>query len=68
MKAIFASLAAFVAMCLSACTAEQAYYSAQGWQRNRCYALPDKAEFDRCMSETSTTYESCKRQLEAERK
>ena len=51
-------------MFLSACTTEQAYYTAQGWKRNQCNKLPDKAEFDRCMSDTDTAYESYKRQAE----
>ena len=57
-----------IALSLPACTAEQAYGTAQAWQRNRCTNLPDKAEFDRCMSKTNTTYESYKRQTEREQK
>lgn len=64
LKAIFILTALLVAMLLSACTAEQAYGTAQAWQRNQCNKLPDKAEFDRCMSSTNTTYESYKRQTE----
>ena len=56
--------ASLVALCLSACTTEQAYNSAQGWQQNQCNKIPDKAEFDRCMSKASTSYESYKRQTE----
>ena len=58
----------FLALLLSACTAEQAYLSVQGWQRNQCNRLPDKAESDRCMSRTSTDYDSDKRQTERERR
>ena len=64
MRAIFILTALLVALSLSACTAEQAYYTGQAWQRNQCNKLPDKAEFDRCMSGTNTTYESYKRQTE----
>ncbi|HYS56585.1 MAG TPA: hypothetical protein VEM34_00400 [Burkholderiales bacterium] len=64
MRAIFILMALLVALSLSACTTEQAYYTGQAWQRNQCNKLPDKAEFDRCMSKTSTTYESYKRQTE----
>jgi len=49
---------------LPACTAEQAYGSGQLWQQNQCSRLPDKAEFDRCMSKASTGYESYKGQTQ----
>jgi hypothetical protein len=68
LKAIFIVLASLLAVTFSACTAERAYYSAQGWQRNQCDKLPDRAEFDRCMSKASATYESYKRQAEPEPK
>ena len=51
--------------CLPACTAEQAYGSAQAYQRNQCNRIPDKAAYDRCMREAETGYESYKRQTEA---
>lgn len=53
---------------LAACTARQAYGSAQAWQRNECKKLPDKAEYDRCMSSAATDYETYKRQTEDLRK
>ena len=55
-------------LALLACTTEQVYGTAQSWQRNQCSRLPDKAEFDRCMSKTDTTYESYKRQRAPEQK
>ena len=64
LRAIFIFMALVVALSMPACTAEQAYGTAQAWQRNQCNKLPDKAEFDRCISKTSTTYESYKRQTE----
>ena len=68
MRSISILAAALVAVCLSACTTEQAYNSAQGWQQNQCGRIPDKAEFDRCMSRAGTSYESYKRQSELEKK
>lgn len=56
------------ALSLSACTTEQVYSSAQGWQRNQCSKLPDKVEFDRCMSNAGTAYGSYKRENEAGQK
>ena len=67
LRAIFILTALLVALSLFACTAEQAYYTAQGWKRNQCNKLPDKAEFDRCMSDTDAAYESYKRQAKPEK-
>lgn len=53
---------------LAACTAEQAYNSAQGWQRNQCNGIPDKAEYDRCMADARTPYGDYKRQTESDKK
>ena len=57
-----------VALSLPACTAELGYNMAQASQRNQCAKLPDKADFDRCMSKTDTTYDSYKRQRAPEEK
>jgi hypothetical protein len=53
---------------LSACTAEQAYNSAQGWQQNRCNGIPDKTEYDRCMAGATAPYDAYKRQTESGKK
>lgn len=53
---------------LAACSARQAYGSAQAWQRNQCMKLPDKAVFDRCMSDANTSYDSYRQQTEEIRK
>ena len=68
MSSITLLATSLVALCLSACTTEQAYNSAQGWQQNQCNQIPDKAEFDRCMRNAGTSYESYKRQTEREQK
>src|SRR6185295_14549592 len=64
----FSLLALFVALSLSGCTAEQVYGSGQAWQQNQCGQIPDKVEYDRCMSKASATYDSYKRQTEPEQK
>ncbi len=63
MKLIFISILMLMAMSLAGCTAEQAYGAGQAWQRNQCSRLPDKADFDRCMKKTDTTYDSYKGQV-----
>ena len=54
--------ASLVAIWLSACTPERAYYSAQAWRQNQCQRIADKAEFDRCMNDASMSYETYKRE------
>ncbi len=68
LKPIFVLMPLLVALSLSGCTTEQAYVTGQAWQRNQCSKLPDNAEFERCMSQTNTTYESYKRQSEPGKK
>lgn len=57
--------ASLAALSLSSCATEQSYNTAQAWQRNQCNKIPDKTEYDRCMSNASTSYESYKRQTES---
>ncbi len=66
LKALLVATALAVPLFLSGCSAKQAYGTAQAWQRNQCNKLPDMAEFDRCMRETQTPYESYKRQRDSE--
>ena len=68
MRAISVLIASLFAFSLPACTTEQAYGTAQAYQRNQCGKILDKAEFDRCMSGTNTTYDAYKRQTEPEKK
>lgn len=65
---LFARTALLLSLSLSACTSEQAYNSAQAWQRNQCGKYPDKTEYDRCMAKTNTSYDAYKRQTESETK
>ena len=57
-------IALAVLLAASACTAEQAYYSGQTWQRNECDKLPDPGERERCLSKLDTGYEDYQRQKE----
>jgi hypothetical protein len=68
MKKLFAVLSLLPVLFLASCSAEQAYGSGQAWQRNQCARLPDKAEYDRCMGKTDTSYDSYKRESGSERK
>jgi len=51
---------------LWACTTERVYETGQAYQRNQCGRIPDKAEYDRCVGNASTTYDTYKRQTGAE--
>jgi hypothetical protein len=59
-------LPAAILLLLAACSAEQGYNAGQGWQRNQCMRIPDKAEYDRCMAGASTSYDSYKRETGVE--
>jgi hypothetical protein len=48
----------------SGCTWQQAYSSAQGWQRNACYKVPDQSERERCLSNSSMSYDDYRRRSE----
>ena len=63
MKVILA-LAASTTLLLTACSTEQAYNTVQAWQRNQCNKIPDNADYDRCMRQTQTPYDSYKQQTE----
>ena len=51
-----------ICIVLTSCTTEQAYNTGQGWQRNECNKIVDRAEYERCMQSTSTSYDDYKRQ------
>jgi hypothetical protein len=57
-----ATAAALLASLLTACSAEQAYNAGQAWQRNQCAGIPDKAEYDRCVSNTGGSYDAYRRE------
>lgn len=65
MKTTLARMALILAPSLFGCTAEQAYYATQGWQRNQCAKLPDKSEFDHCMRKADTSYDAYRHQRES---
>ncbi len=49
---------------VSGCTWQQAYSSAQGWQRNSCYRLVEQIERECCLNNTNMPYEDYQRQTE----
>ncbi|MFO1380352.1 MAG: hypothetical protein U1F63_08310 [Chitinivorax sp.] len=53
---------------ISACTAQQRYYSAQGWQRNECEKLIEKTEREQCLSRANTSYDDYQKQTASVRK
>jgi len=51
-----------------ACTWQQAYSSAQGWQRNQCNRLIEQAERERCLASVSMTYDEYRSRSEGANK
>ncbi len=52
----------------SACSWQQAYSSAQGWQQNQCNRLVDQTERDRCVAKTNMSYDDYQRKIEGAKK
>jgi len=52
---------------VSGCLWRQVFYAAQGWQRNKCERLPEQADRERCLSNSSVTYEEYHRQAAGEK-
>ena len=50
---------------LPSCSSQQAYGTAQGWQRNQCERLPGKDDRDRCMSRAGSDYDTYAREAGA---
>jgi hypothetical protein len=57
--ASFMTAAAF-AQCLG-CSWQQAYASAQNWQRQSCYRLVEQIDRDRCLANTGMPYDDYRR-------
>jgi hypothetical protein len=52
----------------SGCTWQQAYSSAQGWQRNACYRVADQSERERCLASTGVSYDDYRSRGEGTKK
>jgi hypothetical protein len=52
----------------SGCSWQQAYSSAQGWQQNQCNRLLDQTERERCLANTSLSYDDYQRKTEGAKK
>jgi hypothetical protein len=63
-----AALFCSVVLSATACSSGQAYHALQGWQRNECNKRVDLSERDRCTSQTNTSYEAYRRQIDEDRK
>ncbi|MFO1316134.1 MAG: hypothetical protein U1F58_11080 [Burkholderiales bacterium] len=63
-----AAIAAAIVAVAPGCTWQQAYLSAQGWQRNACYRVPDQAERERCLSNTRMSYDDYRQRGDGTRK
>ena len=49
---------------LTGCSWQQAFLSAQGWQRNQCYKLPEQIDRERCLASNSMSYSDYRRNTE----
>lgn len=47
---------------LYGCTSEQIYSTGQNWQRNECNKLADSQDRERCIKQTSTSYDTYQRE------
>lgn len=65
---ILAIVAAITMVTATGCTTQQLYNTGQAWQRNECNKIMDQQERTRCLSSTSTSYETYKKQSEIEGK
>lgn len=50
---------------LAGCSWQQAFLSAQGWQRNQCYRLPEQIDRERCLANSSMSYDDYRRDTQA---
>lgn len=53
---------AVCAAALAGCSAQQAYYSAQGYAHNQCERMLDQGARERCLANAGTSYDEYRRQ------
>ena len=58
-------LAVAIVVLATGCSTETMYRSTQAWQRNECQKLQDKAERDRCLANSNSSYDQYRKQTEA---
>lgn len=66
MKSLSLLTCSIVLLICGGCTTAQLYTATQSWQRNECAKIFDTQERNRCMADTSTTYEEYKAKTKAE--
>jgi hypothetical protein len=64
MRYVIPIIAALSAIASSACSSQQAYDTGQAWQRNQCEKLPSMQDRDRCMTQSSPSYDNYKRETD----
>ena len=55
------AVAVLALVAATGCSWQQAYSSAQGWQRSACYRLVEQAERDRCLANAAMPYDEYRR-------
>jgi hypothetical protein len=65
MNPLFAPLCGLALGALAGCTAQTAYLSGQGWQRQQCFKIEDIQQRQRCLKSASTSYEDYLREVQS---
>jgi hypothetical protein len=64
MRTLISIIAALTAIASTACSSQQAYDTGQAWQRNQCEKMASMHDRDRCVSQSSGSYDNYKRETE----
>lgn len=62
MQPLLLSTLVAAALALTGCSSQQLYAAGQGWQRNECNRLPDRADRERCAADAERTYDAWQRE------
>ena len=64
-RLVVLAAAAVVSFATAGCTWQQFYSAGQEWQRNACNRLLEQAERDRCLANSSMSYDDYRRRTDA---
>ncbi|CUS33339.1 conserved exported hypothetical protein [Candidatus Nitrospira nitrificans] len=64
-RTIFISFLMLGTAALAGCSSKQLYKTGQAWQENECFRIDDMQVRNRCLSNSSISYEQYKRDIES---